>query len=111
MTDTPPDNDQSKALPSLSIDWEAYLPFFENEEISDDDKRELIGILWSIMVSFVDLGFGIHPVQQACGENQDGLASAIADVLSCEDQADRNDRQDSTLSKRCCGEDSMHESD
>ena len=99
MTDAPPDSDQSKAPPSLSIDWEAYLPFFENEEISDEDKRELIGILWSIMVSFVDLGFDIHPVQQACGEDQDDLASDIADVLSCDDQADRDDKRDSMPSR------------
>jgi hypothetical protein len=45
------------------------LPFFEDEDISEDDKRQMIEALWSIMVSFVDLGFGVHPVQQACGKS------------------------------------------
>ena len=29
------------------------------------EKREFLEALWSIIVAFVDLGFGIHPVQQA----------------------------------------------
>lgn len=69
MTDTPPDFNPETAPPRLNIDWDAYLPFFENEDISDADKHEMIEALWSIVVSFVDLGFGIHPVQQACGKD------------------------------------------
>lgn len=70
MTDkTPPEFNPETAPPSLTIDWDAYLPFFEDEDISEDDKRQMIEALWSIMVSFVDLSFGVHPVQQACGKD------------------------------------------
>ena len=71
MTDIPPEFNPETAPPSLTIDWDAYLPFFEDEDISDEHKRELIEALWSIMVSFVDLGFGVHPVQQV-SENKIG---------------------------------------
>jgi len=70
------------APPRLSIDWEAYLPFFEDEDISDEEKRELIEALWSIMVSFVDLGFGIHPVQQHCGKDVSLADLPVVDVLN-----------------------------
>jgi hypothetical protein len=80
MTDkTPPEFNPETAPPSLTIDWDAYLPFFEDEDISEDDKRQMIEALWSIMVSFVDLGFGVHPVQQACGKD-----ISLAELPACD---------------------------
>lgn len=69
MTDIPPNFNPETAPPTLTIDWDAYLPFFEDDDISEEDKHQLIEALWSIAVSFVDLGFGIHPVQQVCGKD------------------------------------------
>jgi len=77
----PCDFNPETAPPALTIDWDAYLPFFEDEDISEDQKHELIAALWSIMVSFVDLGFGIHPVQMACGKNVSLAKMPISDVL------------------------------
>jgi len=51
--------------PGLSIDWDLYLAHLEESDLSESQKREFIQTLWSIVVSFVDLGFGIHPLQQA----------------------------------------------
>jgi len=82
MTDIPPEFNPETAPPRLTIDWDAYLPFFEDEDISDEDKRELIEALWSIMVSFVDLGFGVHPVQQACGQEVSLAEMPAVDVLN-----------------------------
>jgi len=82
MTDIPSEFNPETAPPSLSIDWDAYLPFFEDEDISEADKQELIEALWSIVVSFVDLGFGVHPVQQACGKHISLAEMPIGDVLN-----------------------------
>ncbi len=82
MTDIPPEFNPETAPPSLTIDWDSYLPFFEDEDISDEHKRELIEALWSIMVNFVDLGFGIHPVQQACGKDVSLAKMPAMDVLN-----------------------------
>ncbi|WP_157063699.1 hypothetical protein [Phaeobacter sp. 11ANDIMAR09] len=82
MTDIPPEFNPETAPPRLSIDWDAYLPFLENEDISEEQKRELIEALWSIMVSFVDLGFGIHPIQQVCGQDISLAELPAADVLN-----------------------------
>ncbi|MEP1520382.1 hypothetical protein [Ascidiaceihabitans sp.] len=45
MTDIPPEFNPETAPPRLTIDWDAYLPFFEDEDISDEHKRELIEAL------------------------------------------------------------------
>jgi hypothetical protein len=82
MRDIPPNFNPETAPTTLTIDWDAYLPFFEDEDISEADKQELIEALWSIVVSFVDLGFGVHPVQQACGKSDDPLSDAPPDLLS-----------------------------
>lgn len=64
------------------LDWDLYGSMLEESDLSEEQQRELIGSLWSIVVGFVDLGFGIHPVQQVCGEDEDNLALAISDVIS-----------------------------
>ena len=85
MTEIPPEFNAETAPPALSIDWDAYLPFFESDEISDEHKQELIEALWAIMVSFVDLGFGIHPIQQACGQDVSLAELPARDVLKSTD--------------------------
>ena len=81
MTDKiPPEFNPETAPPSLKIDWEAYLPFFEDEDIPESDKHELIEALWTIVVSFVDLGFGVHPVQQAREKQIGGQDISLAEM-------------------------------
>lgn len=89
----PPEFNPETAPPSLTIDWDAYLSLFEDEDISEDEKRELIEALWSIVVSFVDLGFGVHPVQLACGQGDDQLSDLPPDLVSLfiEKQAQQED--------------------
>lgn len=82
MRDIPPNFNPETAPPTLTIDWDAYLPFFEDDDISEEQKHELIEALWSIVVSFVDLGFGVHPIQQACGKTDDALSDLPSDLLS-----------------------------
>ncbi len=79
--------DQHKAL---SLDYELYETYLENADLTEEQKREFIETLWSIVVSFVDLGFGIHPLQQVlpsahCEQNIDlaeFLTKDSADVLN-----------------------------
>ena len=50
---------------SISIDYEALGDCLEGYEGTEDEKKELIDVICSIMITFVDLGFGIDPTQQA----------------------------------------------
>lgn len=57
--------------PVVTVDYEKYERFLEDAELTDEQKRQFIEALWQIIVSFVDLGFGVHPAQQAqntCGQ-------------------------------------------
>ena len=58
----------------LEIDVEKYQALLDDPSLTEDQKRQLIEALWSIIVAFVDLGFGVHPMQQVierqgCGQN------------------------------------------
>ena len=65
--------------PSLTIDYELYAKYLEGSDWPDEKKREFIETLWSVIVAFVDLGFGVHPLQ--CNETpceQNGILDAFA---------------------------------
>mgnify|MGYP000577862330 CR=1 FL=1 len=57
----------------------------ESEDISDEEAQAFLEALWSIIVGFVDLGFGIHPLQlihNDDGEGSNELESGIASVVA-----------------------------
>ncbi|MWD26898.1 hypothetical protein E0K89_005345 [Aquicoccus sp. SCR17] len=49
-------------------DIESYLVFFDGLDMSDAEKRAQLKTLAMIVQGFVDLAFGDHPLQQACGK-------------------------------------------
>jgi len=68
-------------VPALSIDWELYGHYLDDSDLSEADKRACIVALWSIMVSFVDMGFRFAPVPDICEQflstnNADGKCAA-----------------------------------
>jgi hypothetical protein len=75
-------NGSPSKSPSLQVDWEVYGAMLEASDMTDAQKREFIETIWSIVVSFVDLGFGVHPVQQVCGESISLNELLNGDVLS-----------------------------
>jgi hypothetical protein len=75
------DNQGKAGPPTLTIDWERYGKYLDESDLSDTEKREFLETLWAIVVSAVDLGFGVHPVQQAAGnicEQQAEIGKFIA---------------------------------
>jgi len=82
MTTASSGTQKSKAgPPTLTIDWETYGKYLDDSDLSDAEKREFLQTIWAIVVSAVDLGFGVHPVQQAAGdicEQQAEIAKFIA---------------------------------
>ncbi|SFU79293.1 hypothetical protein SAMN04488527_11716 [Aliiroseovarius crassostreae] len=67
--------------PSLRFNWQDWLPYFDDPDVPLDQKRELIETLWSLVLSFVDLGFDLNPTQISCGEELDLKALLEAAVL------------------------------
>lgn len=70
-------------IPSLSVDWQLYADALEQSDLTDDEKREFIETLWYIVVSFVDLGFGIDSVSHAVDSRQ-SRSEPCAQVLRLE---------------------------
>lgn len=53
---------------AMKLDIQKYTRFVEDFDLSGKQKRELIQAVWQIMESFVDRGWGIHPLQQGSGK-------------------------------------------
>lgn len=47
--------------PALRFDWADWLPYLEDQDVPEEQKRALIENLWAIVVAFVDLGWRIDP--------------------------------------------------
>lgn len=89
MTERPNEPSGQNALsekPAVTIDWRLYAEHLDDSDLTDDQKREFIETLWSIVLGFIDLGYNIHPLQQvdaqpanhdACDQN-DEIRSIIA---------------------------------
>ncbi len=77
----------------LSIDYEKYEHYLEDSNLTEAQKQEFLQALWNIIVNFVDLGFGVHPVQQAiaasCGKEQEILTK---DRLSAKNEVMLTDK-------------------
>jgi hypothetical protein len=66
--------------PHILVDYERYAHFLENENLTEEEKRAFIQALWSIVVDFVSLGFGVHPMQQARDDPDKGSKSLLSDL-------------------------------
>ena len=74
-----PTADKSK---SLTIDYQLYEEYLEDSGLSDQEKKEFLNTLWQLVVGFVNLGFGVHPLQQACEQPLDIDSLDLNDVLT-----------------------------
>ena len=56
--------------PTLAIQFDAqeFAHFLDQSDLTHDQKLEYIQTIWGIVLQFIDMGFGIHPIQQACGQ-------------------------------------------
>lgn len=77
--------EEANGLPDLS----KYEQYLDGLSVSPEQKRELLGVLWTIMTAFADAGFGLEPTQLICGwiekSHADG-AEAPGDVVSSSDK-------------------------
>lgn len=78
---------------TLRLDVDYYQTLLDDVEIPEDKKREMIETLWQIVVSFVSLGFDVHPLQQAEPSTENMLHPEMIKMI--EDAAN----QDSTTLK------------
>ncbi|MEM8575711.1 MAG: hypothetical protein AAGF48_13895 [Pseudomonadota bacterium] len=89
----------TKTTKTVEIDVERYQAYLDDPALSPAQKEQIIEALWSIMVHFVELGFGVHPIQQACGQLGETCVAADAaskDMLHSEDIETTDHFEDAT---------------
>ncbi|MBB4124091.1 hypothetical protein [Martelella radicis] len=59
------------ARPTVQVDVGLYQSYLDNTNMSQAQKEEFLQAMWSIILGFVDLGWEVHPVQEACGQNDE----------------------------------------
>ncbi len=68
------------------VDYEKYRHLLDNSDATEEQKEEFLQILWDIVLNFVDLGFGNHPVQLAIQEKDpNNLCESKTSTLRPED--------------------------
>lgn len=73
MIDASPSDDETQAIqivdstgfPVLTFNADEYRDYVRDMNLSEEQETELLRTLWSIIVQFVDLGFGIESVGRA----------------------------------------------
>lgn len=83
----------------LTINWRKYEKLLEESDLPDEEKQEFLRTLWNIIVAFVDLGFGVHPSQQACERNLDLTEYMATSVVASKKGKSRTEFMDSAAGK------------
>ena len=71
------ENVHAPPKPTLTVDVEKYQSFLDGADMTEAQKEVFLQSLWSIIVSFVDLGFGVHPLQEVCGEDAESDSKKV----------------------------------
>jgi len=79
---------KASARPTLTIDVARYEKFLEGSGMSEEARQEFLESMWNVIVAFVELGYGVHPLQEACGKQDE--------VLDCCGGTDSNGRRSNT---------------
>lgn len=74
------------ARPVVTVDVEKYKELLDDPNLSEAEKESFLQALWSIVVAFVDLGFGVHPLQEVC-------AQELKEAFDKADGTDSNGKQ------------------
>ena len=71
------ENFASSARSVITVDVARYDEYLRDADMSPEQKEEFLRAMLSIVMTFVELGFGVHPLQQVggpepCGQDNRG---------------------------------------
>jgi len=78
------------ARPIVGVDVEKYKAFLDDPALTETQKEEFLQALWSIIVAFVELGFGVHPLQEVCDSADERASRGFKEVFDTAEQAESN---------------------
>lgn len=82
------------------FDIEKYRQDLEDFDLTDEQTRELLRTLWSIMTTFVELGFGVDSVQYLLAQNSQPHCDEDSGLLTTHDAARKFNRAASNKHKK-----------
>lgn len=95
-----------RAPEGLVLDVAKYVGYLEGSGLSDAESNVVLVEIWRIVTAFVDLGFGLHPVQQAMDKSKmiqgkgAGLVVASVSVHSDNNTTDDEARESAARRER-----------
>lgn len=89
----PTDTEILASAPSIAMDSSDYAEELEAFNLPKDLERELLETLWSIMCSFVELGFDVDILQLFVpGKDSDGVKSEETSIIKAAFNANGKER-------------------
>ena len=88
---------ESTARNRLEVDLERFQHHLDDPSLSPEQRDEFLSALWFIVSTFVELGFDVHPLQQACGKGQNDLdcsGNSESDGVGSKGYTDINEQKD-----------------
>lgn len=67
----------SPLKPVIEIDYARYEQLLDDPDLTPEQRRAFLDAVWNIMVEFVSLGFGVHPLQLAHAECSDPACGQV----------------------------------
>lgn len=81
------ENFASSAQRSLTIDVAKYQEYLDGSDLTPEQKEDFLRAVWSVVVTFVELGFDVHPLQEVCGK---GVGTSTQRPKAAFDQVESN---------------------
>lgn len=81
---------------TLRIDVDRYQHMLDGANLTDAQKREVLEALWTIIVTVVELGYNVHPLQEVCGKPDklsDEWSASNPDALDCENSSEQEEQE------------------
>ena len=81
----------------IKVDVELYQSYLDGTNLTAGQKEQFLQDMWLVMMSFVELGFEVHPVQEVCGKDAESTTqcanSAYDGLQSGKPKDDKKDRE------------------
>ncbi|WP_371157010.1 hypothetical protein [Jannaschia sp. 2305UL9-9] len=79
----------------LKVDIERYQSYLDDTDMTPAQKEEFLQSMWLMMISFVELGFEVHPIQEVCGkDSQSNTQSALDAPDALQSSQPRDDEKE-----------------
>ena len=84
----------ASSKPVILVDVEKYQAFLDGWDATSAEKEEFLQTLWGIIVSFVEWGYGVHPLQEVCGKDAEcgGKTATEAFDAVCSDEPEQEEK-------------------